>query len=627
MSWFYKVIALVVFLAAAGGSRAEEDVCLSPRTTRLGVTAWLTTYRDPAGGMTLDQARQAFRAGQFQPSRTPWPSFGFTPDAIWVRFAVRSETADERLWLLELRTARMGELDWYLLRQNGPVESLTAGNQRERSPEMVDNKNPVFPFKLAAGERAEVFLRIHSETSLHLPLQIWEPMAFMAAQTGGEAGFAAFFGYLAALILLSLVLSLFTRDRGYAIYSLSLVGVFGVYFISSGYYVWWHLPGGRFAVEGGVIICVQATLLLLTFYLRYFFDLPTTLPGLNRWVVRLAWGLVAGTGVFLLGPYHIMQPLVLLQTLLFGAGSLVVALVAWWRGNRTARFYALAWLTFWVLLTITNFQYFAWLPMSHLPESQAILGVALSVTFFLLAMADRVRLIHRNMEAAQLQVLALEQQASKELRVQMRQQQQLIRDLHDGIGGLTANVAILAELGRRDAPADPERASFQRISELACEGGAEIRSLMSSMEARELQWPDLIDECRRHGDLVLPAHGIEFALAVSGDSDQPGPGIFPGMSLFRVFKEAVTNAVKHSGASRVEAHLEFLPHHFRMTVQDNGRGMGAAPGLGRGQANMAARVAELGGTMTHRGEVGTKLVFELPLPLKAPVPFPETLGG
>jgi len=124
-------------------------------------------------------------------------------------------------------------------------------------------------------------------------------------------------------------------------------------------------------------------------YLRYFLDLPASMPRLNRWVVRLAWGLVPGTVVLLLGRYHIMFPLVISQVLLCGGGALAVSLLAWWRGNRVARFYALAWLSFWLLFTITQLQYRAWLPLLILPELQAILGVAIGVTLFFLAMADR----------------------------------------------------------------------------------------------------------------------------------------------------------------------------------------------------------------------------------------------
>ena len=627
MGSFAPLATLAVLVGAACGSSAEDVARLTAGTTRLPLTPYLSVYRDVSGTFTLDQAQQAFHEGRFQPARRPWPSFGFTTDAIWARFAVRSETADPTLWLTELRTARMGELDWYLLRGNGEVEHQVAGNLREQSPEMVDCKFPVFPLRLAEGESAEVFLRIHSETSVHLPLQIWEPKAFASAQAGSEAVFAAFFGYLAALILMSLVFSLFTRDHGYVLYSLSLLGVFGIYFICSGYYLWLHLPGGRFAVQGGVILALEYTLLLLIAYLRYFFDLPATMPGLNRWVVRLAWGLVPGTVVLLLGPYHIMDQLVILQVLLFGVGSLAVSLLAWWRGSRVACFYALAWLLFWVMFVISQLQFFGRMAMPTLPELQGLLGAALSVTFFFLAMADRVRQVHSNMEQAQQQVLKLEQKAGRELQVQMQQQRQLIRDLHDGIGGLTANVAILAEVGRREAADQKGRGCFERITMLASEGGAEVHSLMSSMDARDVQWPDLIVECRRHGDMVLPAHGMDFNLSVSGSSDQPGPGLFPGMSLLRVFKEALTNAVKHSGARRVEVLMEFTKTAFRLTVRDNGRGMDAAPGPGRGQANMAARIQELGGTMTCRSEQGTELVFEIPLPVGSPSEVRERLHG
>ena len=623
MSQFQRIITLVVLFTAACGGSAEEVARLTAGMTRFELTPCLSVYRDASRAFTLDQAREAFRNKRFQPGRKPWPSFGFTPEAIWARFAVRSETADQMLWLTELRTARMGELDWYLLREKGPVEHLVAGNLREQSPGMVDCKSPVFPLRLAAGESAEVFLRIHSETAVHLPLQIWEPRAFASAQAGSEAVFTAFFGYLAALILASLALSLFTRDRGYVLYSLSLLGVFGLYFIISGYYVWLHLPGGRFAVQGGVILGIEYIMLLMLVYLRYFLDLPSRMPGINRWVVSLAWGLVPGTVVFLLGPYHIMYQLMSLQVLLFGVGSLAVSLLAWWRGNRVARFYALAWLSFWILAVITHLQYRAWLPMRILPELQAILGVAIGVTLFFLALADRVRQVHRYMEQAQQQVLTLEQKAGRELQVQMRQQQQLIRDLHDGIGGLTASVAILSETGRREAADEQDRGCFERIMLLASEGGAEIHSLMKSMEARDVDWPDFIVECRRHGDLVLRAHGMDFDLSVSGASDQPGPGLFPGMSLLRVFKEVLTNIVKHSGASRVVVLVEFTKTAFRLTVRDNGCGMGATPGPGRGQANMAARIQELRGTMACRSEQGTELVFEIPLPVGNPAALAE----
>lgn len=621
--WALRLLLLaaqISFLGAAAGA----SVPLSAETLRLRLSPWIDTYRDAAGAVTLEQARQAYRDGKFQPCHQAWPSFGFTRDTIWLRFALQSDSEDARLWLAELHTSRMDELDWHLIHGDGKAEHLVAGNQRGRSLQVLDNKFPVFPVRLNPKERAEVFLRVRSETGLILPLELWSWQAFAESQTKDDAAYAAFFGYLAALILLSMVLSLFTRDHGYVLYSLSLIGVFMVYLINTGFYSWLGMPGACFAVKGGILIGGEGILVLMIAYLRHFFGLATTMPKLNRWLVYLSWSGVISAILLPLAPYNRVYFIMVLQLLMFGFGAMVLALVSWWQGNRTARFYFLAWFSFWIWFTVVQMQYFAWLPILGSPELQAILAVGISVTFFFLAMADRVKQVRLSLDQSQNKVIQLEQQSSRELKLQLRQEQQLIRDLHDGIGGLTANVAILAEMGRREASNEPERKWFEQIALLASEGGAEVRSLMSSMEAREMLWPDLIDECRRHGALVLNAHAIEFELTVAGNSDLPGPGVLAGMSLFRVFKETLTNAVKHSGASRVEALMEFSPGSFRLTVRDNGRGLGQhALGMGRGQANMACRIQELGGTMTSRGEKGTELIFEVPLPVKAKL-TPET---
>ena len=591
-------LACACAVLAGAGRAAADDLGLTAGASRLPVAPGLTVYRDPGAAMALGQARQAFRDGRFQPSQRPWPSFGFTSDAVWVRFAVRDRSGAAQLWLTELRSARMDELDWYLLRENGAVEHLAAGNLREHSPEMVDCKYPVFPLRLEAGESAEVFLRVHSETAVHLPLQIWEPKAFASAQAGNEAVFAGFFGYLAALILMSLAFSLFTRDRGYVLYSLSLLGVFGLYFIFSGYYLWLHLPGGRFAVQGGVILAVEYTMLLMMAYLRHFFDLPTSMPGLNRWGVRLAWVLVAATVVFLLGPYHIMYPLVTLQLLLFGIGSLTVSVLAWWRGNRVARFYALAWLSFWILFAITQLQYRAWLPMWILPELQDILGVVSGVTLFFLAMADRVLHVRRHMEQARNQVLALEKQALREFQLQIQSQQRLIRDLHDGLGANSANVELLAERGRREIQPDGKDAALEQIGRLAVENSLEVRSLMDSLDSGGMSWSELVEKVRSRAALVFDPAGVSWKLAVSGDLPESDLPALAGLSLLRLLREGSNNILKHSFTRAVSFRFEFTPQACGLVIEDDGCGFQSdLARAGRGLKHMRQRVEELGGTL------------------------------
>jgi signal transduction histidine kinase len=145
----------------------------------------------------------------------------------------------------------------------------------------------------------------------------------------------------------------------------------------------------------------------------------------------------------------------------------------------------------------------------------------------------------------------------------------------------------------------------------------EVRSLMRSLEAGEMSWDDVVDEIRRHGQTALQPHGIEFSLTVKGEADDSGPGVYAGLSLLRLLKEAFSNAVKHAACSRVAVEAEFTPDRLRLTVRDNGRGLPPQrPATGRGLRNMAARIEEIGGAMSHRSADGLELVFTLPLPIQ-----------
>ena len=62
--------------------------------------------------------------------------------------------------------------------------------------------------------------------------------------------------------------------------------------------------------------------------------------------------------------------------------------------------------------------------------------------------------------------------------------------------------------------------------------------------------------------------------------------------LLRVGQEAVTNAIRHSGATRIQISLRYLPHEVMLRVSDDGKGsLQGAPGLGiRGMEERMQRV-------------------------------------
>jgi signal transduction histidine kinase len=595
---------------------------LHENTTKVELAPYLSLFHDPSGRMGLDEVKQVWAKGGFEPVTGLRPTLGFTTDAVWLRFELRHGGTNPREWFVELMTSRMDSVEFHLIRSSGRVDKWEAGNAVADTTQGPHSSYPVFPLSLVAGEQAECFVRVRSETSLQLPLRVVGAMAL--ANSGQRVFVMACLGYLLALIALSFGFWRAVRESGFLSYALSLCGTLVAYMILSGYWKWLGLPGGMFTLKQGLIIAGELSIFMMIAFVRYLFDPEKLMPRLDRCVLVAQWAGVAFAVLLICLPYRAAYPIFVGHMLAVGLSSMLLALFAWRRGDRVAPTYLLAWIVFWACYWTSGLCFLAKQPLPHLLWVYALLGYCISATLFLVAIADKVSQIRQAALAAQERVAAQEREASEELRQQSHREQLLIRDLHDGIGGLTANLAILAEIGRRDATAEPERERFARITQMATHGGAEVRSLMGVLEARDMSWTDFFDECRSYGQMTVEAHGIEFRLEENSDLCQAGPMVFSGLSLLRVVKEAMTNAVKHAACSKVKLEAKFSPDHLRLTICDNGIGFTSpAHREGRGQRNMAARIRELGGTMSCRGEQGVELVFELPLPLKLWVSLPE----
>jgi len=192
----------------------------------------------------------------------------------------------------------------------------------------------------------------------------------------------------------------------------------------------------------------------------------------------------------------------------------------------------------------------------------------------------------------------------------VNQWQVLMRDLHDGIGGISANIAMLATLARRSPDYDVKNETLDQIAQLANEGNIEVRTMMNSLEARDMSWPDLFAEIRRFAGLVLEPRGVLFSLRVDGEPTHP-PGIANGTSLFRIVKETVTNAAKHGDASVVRVRFAFTTGTTELTVDDDGHWKEGQT-EGHGLRNLRQRVRDMGGEFRLETAPATRVVCTFP---------------
>ncbi|GAA3339037.1 sensor histidine kinase [Amorphoplanes nipponensis] len=179
------------------------------------------------------------------------------------------------------------------------------------------------------------------------------------------------------------------------------------------------------------------------------------------------------------------------------------------------------------------------------------------------------------------------------------------RDLHDGVQQRLVALAML--LGRARRHRDPAEAG--RLLEQAHRESEEVL-----VELREVAWrayPSALDNLGLPEALagVAERSGIPVRIGIDLPAPLPRP---VEIATYFVVSEAVTNAVKHSGATAIVVAIRRGPHRVHVSISDDGGG-GADP-AGSGLSGLGLRVAALDGEMSVSSPPGgpTEISVEIP---------------
>ena len=179
-------------------------------------------------------------------------------------------------------------------------------------------------------------------------------------------------------------------------------------------------------------------------------------------------------------------------------------------------------------------------------------------------------------------------------------------DLHDDIGASLSEIAILSEVapaGRRER--DTKRHAARRDRQnFARTGGFHERYRVGHQSgSRPAQQPGISHAPFRHGSARRAGHRLEFRSSVADHDLRIGAN--ERRQIYLIFKEAMHNIARHSGASRVEAELDRAGDDLILHLRDNGKGFDTnAPSEGHGLLKSKRRAAALGAELEWRSAPG-----------------------
>ncbi|MDQ3282690.1 MAG: histidine kinase [Acidobacteriota bacterium] len=181
------------------------------------------------------------------------------------------------------------------------------------------------------------------------------------------------------------------------------------------------------------------------------------------------------------------------------------------------------------------------------------------------------------------------------------ERERIAREFHDLLGQGLTGVLLHADAGLQSGDLTSARDALRFIKRLTRE--TLVESKRALFELRDMsENGGVVQWLRRMLSTLTEGLPVTADLSVDGE---PRALAKPGadLHLFRVAQEAVTNALRHSRATRIEVTLRFQPKKVILVIRDDGRGSGAfrrdeLAVASAGFRGMRERAAEMGALLS-----------------------------
>ena len=192
----------------------------------------------------------------------------------------------------------------------------------------------------------------------------------------------------------------------------------------------------------------------------------------------------------------------------------------------------------------------------------------------------------------------------------------LTRELHDGI--LQDLCAVTRDLRALETQSESSEPSYEPLVIRSSETVKALRAICNDLRPPLLQ-QDLITALKALVQDLDSRSNAPVHIETQVDDLQLEDEV--ALAVFRITQEALNNAIQHADASEIAVRLTQYPDRLRLTVTDDGQGIGGSVESSRfvtrghfGLAGMRERAAMVGGKLDLQTAVdyGTVVILELP---------------
>ncbi len=409
--------SLFIVLASMTGvaeALSAEPLVIDDRLTVATLGNQVETWLDPTAALSAEQVTSPSFRDQFKPSAKPIPNFGYNSGAGWARFEIDYQGTPGRSVFLYFASPLVDLLEVYELAESGLVKRL-AGDTVSIQTRSVRHRYPNFLITPKVGVTS-FYVRLTGAS----PLQINPALAsneYFYDMTSQERGLNfLYFGIMIAMIAYNIFLYLSILDTVYLMYLLCVSSVFAVQWTLHGFHYQIFVNQGGDAANiwvGASIGAAAATSVMFAMSYLEIHRYHLLFRRLGQLLIAAAFFYTLGS---IYGDYQKIASFGVPLSILTAIYCLTAGFFGLFRGLRSARFYTLAWSFFCLATIIEALRLAGVIASTPLTNDILQIGSAFEVILLSLGLADRIKLLQKEVYQTQKKALSEQRKANAELK-------------------------------------------------------------------------------------------------------------------------------------------------------------------------------------------------------------------
>jgi signal transduction histidine kinase len=544
----------------------------------------------------------------FTKSDEPVVNFGESNADNWLYFKLKNTESSSQELVLFLDQTFLDKADFYQFEADSLVQEYTLNDRILAKNRPLAHNNFTYKFSVKPNVENTIFLRLKTNPQNGIAKALVtlssEPQ-FHRRMLHRYVSFGILLGILILSVAAAAILFYNRPKPVYIIYAFYVACLTCTYLSNYGYL------NGYFGHEGMGTAQFYLSMLMMgagiqLLFLRTFLSLPTRIPAVyDRFIqILCVYFLVLSIANYVLPATEFLPKLsrfsfVILILVLFGLSFWSI-----YNRSQAAKYYLVAFtpslllVLYFVLTTLKILPVYDWAYLFPFPCSTyeiAVFGFGLLYVY-----TKEKENIKRQL--AQERQLA----TSRIITTQEQERQKIAQDLHDDLGSTLSLLNNLLSV-KNDKLSQQLNKEFE-LSDKAVNDLREVsHNLMPTMfleRGLKTALEDFVENNRSLQEINLTILGNEHRLEWETE-----------LSIFRIAKELITNAIKHAQARTIEVQLLYYEKFLYLSVEDDGIGFGknSEKKSGIGLKNINLRVDYLNGRLNRESsDEGSIVSIEIP---------------